>query len=109
MAKKTYKITIGTNNRFVRLDDKYTALASVTGIELAVAGDMKQGDYTEKIESLVNGGVLYQISAGLEVGKRKVIFVAADSLQKYNELIDLKWGDKTIKSASPRRYTKLSA
>jgi hypothetical protein len=109
MAKKTFKIAIGTNTRFVRLDEAYEGIKDQTGIEPVVAGDLKQGDYPEKAQTLVDGGVLYQISVGLENGKRKRIYFSADSVQNHPNLVGETFGGSTVKSASPRRYTKLSA
>jgi hypothetical protein len=111
LKKQKFKITIGTNTRFVTLDERYAEsdISTLTGIEPAVAGDMKQGDYTEKIQALIDGGVLYKISVGLEAGKRTSIYFAADSVQKHPDLVDLSFGGKIIKSASPRKFTKLSA
>jgi hypothetical protein len=109
MAKKTFKITIGTKTKFVRLDEAYTSIATEAGLELAVAGDIVNGDNTEKQAALISSGILFQLSVGFENGKRGRIVISSEKLATLHDLEGTSFKGKTIKSASLRTYSKIAA
>jgi hypothetical protein len=107
MAKKTYKITIGTETAFVSLPDTYDAIASEVGFDAVLPSDIKVGQFVPKQQELIESGILFQLSVGFEGKKRGRILTSIDKLANRGALVDKQFNGKTIKSVSIRTYSKL--
>ena len=107
MLKKTYKGTIGTKEFFIELSDSYSAILDDLGFEATTAASFVAGDLVSSHKALEAGGIIGQLTLGLEGKKRAKCFISSDKIAGRSNLVGKSYGGKAIKSVSVRAYTKL--
>jgi hypothetical protein len=109
MAIKTFQGTLGTKKFNIDLPDDYTPIATEAGFEPVAAADVEAGDYSVPYNTLLDNYLIVQLSIGLANGKRTRMYISFEKLGARKELIGKSFRDSTIKSVTPRKYTKLVA
>jgi hypothetical protein len=109
MGIKTFQGTLGTKKFNIDLPGDYEPIAAAAGFELVAAADVEAGDYSAPLQTLLDNFLVVQLSVGLANKKRTRMVISFEKLGARKELIGKSFRNSTIRSVTPRKYTKLTA